>query len=99
MSTRNPYEIDEAYGIRQLGEIVRHARRDAGLSQHALAALVRVDQSLISKLESGKLKGLRLRRLGAIIGVLEGRVEFWLGLRARPAGRRLPRDPAERDPD
>ena len=98
MSERSRYDSDEAYGIRQLGEIVRLARRDAGVSQHTLAALIGVDQAVISKLEAGKLTGLRLRRLGAIIAVLDGRVEYWLRLRAAPAGRRLPRDPTERDP-
>lgn len=92
MSARHPVEADAAYGIRQLGEIVRSARRDAGASQRTLAQVIGVNQSVISRLETGKLKGLKLRHLGAIIAVLDGRVEYFIRLRAKPAGRRLPRE-------
>jgi transcriptional regulator with XRE-family HTH domain len=100
MSQHNRVAADAAYGIRQLGEIVRNARRDAGASQRTLARVVGVNQSVISRLETGKLEGLKLRHLGAIIAVLDGRVEHFIRLRAEPAGRRLPRDPRDpRDPD
>ena len=49
-------------------------------------------QSNVSKLENGKLTGLRLRRLGAIVAALDGHVEYWMGHRAKAASRRLPRD-------
>ena len=55
-----------------------------------LADAVGVNQSVISRLETGKLSGLRLRHLGAIVALLDGHVEYWIGFRARPAGRRLP---------
>ena len=88
-----PLEPDQAYGLRALGAIVRQARRDAGISQHSLARVVGVDQSVISRLENGKLAGLRLRNLGAVIAALDGRVEFWMGRAAVLATRRLPRNP------
>lgn len=97
MSERDPDETDAAYGIRQLGEIVRSARRDAGASQRTLALVIGVDQSVISRLETGKLRGLKLRHLGAIIAVLDGRVEYFIRLRVEPAGRRLPHVPTEAD--
>ena len=87
---------DEAYGLQALGAVVRRARRDAGISQHTLAAVVGIHQSNISKLENGKLTGLRLRRLGAIAAALDGRVEYWMGHRAKPASRRLPIDAGDR---
>jgi len=91
-----PFEPDQAYGLRALGAMVRRARRDVGISQHSLARVVGVDQSVISRLENGKLPGLRLRNLGAVIAALDGRVEFWMGHAARPPTRRLPRDPTEK---
>jgi len=97
MSERHPDDADAAYGIRQLGEIVRSARRDAGASQRTLAQVIGVNQSVISRLETGKLKGLKLRHLGAIIAVLDGRVEYFIRLRVSPAGRRLPHRPTETD--
>jgi len=95
-----PLRPDQAYGLKALGEVVRRARRDVGVSQHTLAAVVGVNQSVISRLENGKLSGLRLPLLGAIVAALDGHVEFWIGSRARPAGRRLPRGAgdAERGP-
>jgi DNA-binding Xre family transcriptional regulator len=85
-----PLNPDEAYGLEALGRIVRQARRDVGATQHKLAAAVGVDQSVISRLENGKLTGLRFRRVGAIIALLDGHVEYWIGRRVAPAGRRLP---------
>lgn len=85
-----PLRPDQAYGLMALGEVVRRARRDVGVSQHTLAVAVGVNQSVISRLETGKLTGLRLPHLGAIVALLDGHVEFWIGHRARPAGRRLP---------
>jgi transcriptional regulator with XRE-family HTH domain len=86
---RRPLAPDQAYGLRALGAIVRQSRRDAGISQRTLAEVVGVHQSVISRLETGKLDGLRLRNLGAVIAALDGRVEFWMG----HATRRLPHDP------
>ena len=60
------------------------------MSQHQLARAVGVNQSVISRLENGKLVGLRLRHLGSIVALLNGHVEHWIGYRARPLGRRLP---------
>ena len=89
---------DQAYGLKRLGEVIRRARRDVGVSQHMLADAVGVNQSVISRLENGKLVGLRLYHLGAIVALLDGHVEYWIGHRARPAGRRLPGAGAA-DPD
>ena len=92
-----PLRPDQAYGLQRLGKAIRQARRDMGVTQHTLARAVGVDQSVISRLEAGKLTGLRLRHLGSIVALLDGHVEYWLGYRTQPAGRRLP-GAAETDP-
>ena len=61
----------EEIGLEALGTVVRVWRRACGLSQRALAARAGVNQSTISRLETGKLSGLRLRRLARILGILQ----------------------------
>jgi transcriptional regulator with XRE-family HTH domain len=92
-----PLRPDEAYGLLALGHVIRRARRDVGVSQHTLAEVVGVDQSVISRLENGKLTGIRLPRLGAIVAALDGYVEFWIGYRALPASRRLPGEAGDQE--
>lgn len=58
-------------GLAFIGETVRRGRRAAGLSQRRLAALAGIHQSTVSRLESGRLPCLRLRRLAAVFGVLD----------------------------
>ena len=79
-------------GFELIGRIVRHRRQRLALSQRQLERLSGVDQSVISRLENGKLYGLRWARFARIVEALDG-LEFaaapverppWPG----PAGRR-----------
>ena len=60
-----------AIGMVVLGRWVRDARVMAGMTQAQLARLAGMHQTTLSRLECGKLEGLRLHRLAALIGVLE----------------------------
>ena len=55
----------------RLGQWIRQARVAAGMTQSQLARLAGVSQSTISRLERGRLEGLALFRLVAIIAVLD----------------------------
>jgi transcriptional regulator with XRE-family HTH domain len=59
-------------GLEIIGRGVLRARIDASLTQRRLEDLSGVDQSTISRLENGNLSGLRLARLAAIVGTLNG---------------------------
>jgi DNA-binding Xre family transcriptional regulator len=65
-------DVDEAVqaGLLVLGGLVREARRHRNLTQRELAWASTLTQSTISKLENGRLRGMRLRTLAAVIGVL-----------------------------
>jgi transcriptional regulator with XRE-family HTH domain len=58
-------------GLEIIGRAVWEARRRAGISQRQLAYLAGVHQSTISRLERGRLNGMRLQRLAAIVAVLD----------------------------
>jgi transcriptional regulator with XRE-family HTH domain len=62
-------------GLEILSRAVLDARRHAGLTQRQLGAIAGVHQSTISRLERGRLAGMRLRVLGRILAAL-GRVSF-----------------------
>jgi predicted transcriptional regulator len=64
-----------------IGAAVRSARLDVGTSQRRFAVQAGVDQSVISRLETGKLNGIRWQTLARIIGVVQAMRGF-----------RLPRD-------
>lgn len=61
----------ERYGTAVIGAGVRAGRLRLGWSQRQLAWRIGISQSVISRLETGKLQGLRLRTLARIVGVLE----------------------------
>ncbi len=67
-----PYELDpiRRLGMTTLGLLVGQWRRACGLSQRQLAAKVGLNQSTISRLETGQLRSLRLATLAMVIGVL-----------------------------
>ena len=65
-------------GLELIGQLVYEGRRTAGITQRHLAKHAGVNQSTISRLERGRLNGLRLKRLAAILASLE-----WLGARRR----------------
>ena len=70
--TVTAYELDPTrqLGLSTLGLLVRQWRLLTGLSQRQLALKVGLNQSTISRLETGLLRSLRLVTLARIIGVL-----------------------------
>jgi transcriptional regulator with XRE-family HTH domain len=64
-----------ALGMERLGRWIRESRVQAGMTQAQLARLAGIHQTTLSRLERGRLEGLRLHRLAAIIAVLDS----WLG--------------------
>jgi transcriptional regulator with XRE-family HTH domain len=67
-------------GMELLGRWIRESRVSAGMTQGQLARLAGMHQTTLSRLERGRLEGLRLHRLAAILAVLDS----WLGDRLRP---------------
>jgi transcriptional regulator with XRE-family HTH domain len=65
-------DVDSAVsvGLRVIGDLVREARLRRNLTQRQLAWSALLAQSTISRLETGRLHGMRLRTLAAILGVL-----------------------------
>jgi transcriptional regulator with XRE-family HTH domain len=55
-----------------IGRLVRRRRDRIGLSQRQLEALSGVHQSVISRLETGQLRGLRFSRLARLVNALGG---------------------------
>jgi transcriptional regulator with XRE-family HTH domain len=80
--------LDEARRI--LGASIRRARLRLGWSQRRLEWASGVDQTVISRLENGRLDYLRLPRLAAVLAALDGWVVGGLEPEPPPALRRLP---------
>jgi hypothetical protein len=59
-------------GCERLGALIRRRRRQVGFTQQALGVLSGMSQSMISRLETGKLRGINLANLGRIVGALGG---------------------------
>ena len=59
--------------VSNLGEIIRTARKDRGLSQEALAYRVGLEQTAISKIERGKERpsAEKLRKLVEVLALPE----------------------------
>lgn len=57
-------------GVDVVGRMVLDARRRANLTQGQLERMSGVDQTTISRLERGRLPGITLGRLAAILGAL-----------------------------
>lgn len=86
-----PLRPDEEWGLELFGAWVRRGRRKLGVSQHTLGQLVGVHQSVISRLENGKLSGLRFPHIGALVARLADESEPWLMKRwASNSDERLP---------
>jgi transcriptional regulator with XRE-family HTH domain len=71
------FDIDQAepmvvVGTRLLGAMVKRRRVRFGISQRQLARLARFDQSVISRLENGLLRGIRYRRFAILVALLGG---------------------------
>ena len=65
-----PLETSEQIGVEALGIIVKSAREACGLTQRHLARLAGMNQSTISRLETGRLRYLRFQRLATVFGIL-----------------------------
>jgi len=63
-------------GMQLLGQSIRRARRARGWSQAKLASAAGLSPSTISKLESGKLQGMRLYTLARIVAALNIEIEI-----------------------
>jgi transcriptional regulator with XRE-family HTH domain len=61
-------------GMELLGRWIRESRVAAGMTQAQLARLAGMHQTTLSRLERGRLEGLRLHRLAALIAVLDSRL-------------------------
>lgn len=57
--------------LRQLGGIVRQARRDAGLTQAKLAQSAGLSRYTVIRLETGNLADINYKTLVTILSVLE----------------------------
>jgi len=66
-----PRSQDELSGYAAIGRWIQDKRRRAALTQVQLERLSGVDQTVISRLERGKLYGLRWQRLAILVGALE----------------------------
>jgi len=59
-------------GFKLIGQLVLRRRRRLGLSQRQLEQLSGVDQSVISRLENGRLGALRWSRFARVVDALGG---------------------------
>ncbi|MCI0346028.1 MAG: helix-turn-helix transcriptional regulator [Chloroflexi bacterium] len=87
-----PEDFDELalIGLSSLGASVREARLRRGISQAELGWRVGLSQATISRLENGHLRGLRLRKLAAIAGVVQFAPRLFGPGAPPPPTRRLP---------
>jgi predicted transcriptional regulator len=61
-----------------IGQAVRSGRRSLGVSQHTFGIYAGISQQVISRLETGRLTGIRWQTLARIIGLLEAAGAFRL---------------------
>ena len=59
-------------GFALIGTTVRRRRQQAGFSQRQLEALCGVDQTVISRLENGRLASLKWSRFADLVAALGG---------------------------
>ena len=72
------------FGLTCLGRELLAARRRAGYTQAQLARISGIHQSTISRVERGRLDGMRLRRLAVLIASLGGiQLDPWEERRGR----------------
>jgi transcriptional regulator with XRE-family HTH domain len=65
------YDDHVRRGLSIIGRAIYEERRRTGVTRRQLGRLVGTHQSTISRLECGRLTGLRLTRLAAIVSALE----------------------------
>jgi predicted XRE-type DNA-binding protein len=88
-------QFSEAEAVRFLGRWIRQARYQSGMSQRQLEWVCGVDQTVISRLENGRLRHMRLQRVARVLAGLAGYMQFPRGDEPMPARapRRLPGAP------
>ena len=59
-------------GFRLIGRLFRRRRHRLGMTQATLELVCGVDQTVISRLETGQLRGIRWSRLAKIVAALGG---------------------------
>ena len=84
------YEASEQLGRRIIANAVRARRVASGATQRQLGWRAGVNQSTISRLETGRLRTMRMVTLARIIGVLRLPAEWAFPDEPPPATRRLP---------
>ena len=80
----------EALGLRRIASAVRRRRLAERLSQQQLAWRTGVAQSTISRLETCRLRSMKIGTLARIVGVLDLGPGFLFPDEPRPPTRRLP---------
>jgi transcriptional regulator with XRE-family HTH domain len=104
LTQRVPYTMRPGHprasdALRRFGRRVGQVRMAMGLSQRELAAIVGVDQSVISRFENGRAPGIRFDKVASILAALD--IDRLDGLRPRStpawATEFLPREPTRDD--
>jgi len=67
-----PFPSLAVAGLEAIGESIRLARYRRGWTQAQLGQTIGVHQSTISRLENGRLAGMRWKQFASLIGALEG---------------------------
>jgi DNA-binding XRE family transcriptional regulator len=80
----------EQMGLRTIGQAVLRGRLSSHLTQVQLGYRVGLNQSTISRLETGRLRTMRMVTLARIIGVLKRGPDFAFPGEPDPATRHLP---------
>jgi transcriptional regulator with XRE-family HTH domain len=86
MTDWTPHDDGEALvrrGKVAIGAAVRSGRMSLMASQRALAERAGISQSVISRLETGHLNGIRWQTLARVVGLLDAAGAFPLATRAQ----------------
>jgi len=59
-------------GLKEIGGLVRRRRHQIGMTQRRLGSITGIDQSMISRIENGRIKGVKFRRFARLVGALGG---------------------------
>jgi predicted transcriptional regulator len=86
-------KLSEAEAMLLFGRLIRQARYNCQLSQRQLEWVCGVDQTVISRLENGRIRHMRVQRVARVVAGLAGHITINRGDVSMPvrADRRLPR--------
>jgi transcriptional regulator with XRE-family HTH domain len=86
-------QLSEAEAMRLFGRMIRQARFRSRLSQRQLEWVCGVDQTVISRLENGRIRHMRVQRVARVVAGLAGHMTMDREHVPMPelAARRLPR--------